>query len=256
MRTPAALALFAVLLSAGAAHAQITRVPQPRTARAAGAAAIFVHADGGLGLPGPNASYDTTVPDNAEDAAYTVELDQPASPVIDVGAWYRMTRRIGVGLSVTARQRTGSGAVTGESPHPFFFDQPRAITGDVTDLDTRETAVHLEIVVPLRVTGFTVALFGGPSFITVRHSVLDSVDYTDEYPYDTATFASATTRAVQERGVGYNVGADGGRMLTPRVGIGARVRYIGGTVDLPTAADPIPFKIGSVQVTAGVRLSF
>jgi hypothetical protein len=251
-----ALALCGGLFAAAPAHAQITRIPQPRTARAARAPSLFVHAEGGLGLPGAALEYDTTVPDNAEDAPYTVELDRPASPALDVGAWYRISPRFGVGFSVSAGRRTSSGTVSGESPHPFFFNQPRAIIGDIDNVNSRETALHFELVVPLSVTGFSVSVFGGPSVLVVRHDVLNSVEYADEYPYDTATFTSATTRVVQERGFGYNVGAEGGAMLTPRVGIGARVRYIGGSVDLPATTGPISFTISTLQITAGVRLAF
>jgi hypothetical protein len=255
MRAAGVFTTILLVVSAASAEAQISRVPRPRTG-GTGGSKVVVHAEGGLGLPGPKLSYETTVPDNAEDALYTVELSRPASPALDVGAWGHLTSRIGVGVSVTVRQQTADGTVTGESPHPFFFDQPRAITGDVSSIDTRETAVHIEIVAPLRLGGLDISVFGGPSIINVRHSVLDTVAYADDYPYDTATFTSATTVPVQELGFGYNVGAEAGKMLTPAIGLGARVRYIGGSADLPTAGDAISFKISSLQVTAGVRLAF
>ena len=54
-------------------------------------------------------------------------------------------------------------------PHPFFFNQPREVTGEATGVKRSETAVHVQAMYLVNPGGrLRLVLSGGPSFFDVR----------------------------------------------------------------------------------------
>ena len=98
----------------------------------------------------------------------------------------------------------------------------------------------------------TVVAFGGPSFFTVKQSVVTAVQRTEAYPYDEATFSGATVETEEESTNGFNVGADVAYYFTKNIGVGGIVRFSSATA---------AFSLGDVDaggalVGGGVRLRF
>ena len=77
-----------------------------------------------------------------------------------------------------------------------------------------------------------VSVFGGPSFFQVDQDLVTGVRWTEAYPYDSVTFTSTMTETRSESGTGFNVGADVGYFMSRHFGVGGRVQYASGTVDL------------------------
>jgi hypothetical protein len=105
---------------------------------------------------------------------------------------------------------------------------------------------------PLRVV-----LSGGPSFFNVEQDMVTEVSISESFPYDTATFSSATKRRQKASAPAFNVGADVLYMLTSKFGVGGLVRFARATVDLDAPENrTIAVDAGGVYAGGGVRVLF
>ena len=182
-------------------------------------------------------------------SAYTVE----PSTGIDAGGFVRLWKGLAAGVAFTTHKDSRDIAITGTIPHPILFGHDRSIEG--TAAGTREeTAAHLQFgyIIPFSGNKLEAIVFGGPSFYTVKQSVVTAVRYTDAYPYDEATFAGATVANEEEKKTGFNVGVDVAYYFTKNVGAGGIIRFA------PTKVD---FSLGQVEaggamVGGGLRFRF
>jgi hypothetical protein len=102
-----------------------------------------------------------------------------------------------------------------------------------------------------------VGVGGGPSFISLQRDFVKDVEFTEQYPYDTATFSRAVTEQVKKSCVGFHVGGDLAWFLTHNIGVSGTVRYSHANADITTPANnAISMKVGGVETTVGLRLSF
>ena len=119
--------------------------------------------------------------------------------------------------------------VTSSVPHPFFLQRHRQVTGEPDGLRREETAVHIQAQYQLPPFGrLHVVLAGGPSIIDVKQTVVIDVNYTEEFPYDTATFTGVDSKRGTGTATGFNVGVDFQWMFNPNLGVGALVRITQG----------------------------
>ena len=168
-------------------------------------------------------------------------------------------RYLGVGIGVTRYSKSTPVAFSASVPHPFFFNRARSVSGDISDLDREELAVHVQArgtFAPTR--SVQVIVFGGPSFFTVKQGVVNDFEVIETYPYDTATFSRALSTTVDESKVGFNVGGDVGYFFTRQVGVGGSVQWAATTIDAPAPNGTGTFEIkaGGVQAGLGVRFRF
>lgn len=192
-----------------------------------------------------------------ETATVDVGYDFVQGTIVDGGVAVRLWKRMGAGVAVSRYSRDASATVTAAIPHPFFFEQPRDIAGEATGLARSETAVHLQIVYILPTTGrLRVLLTGGPSRIEVEQEIVTAVQYDEAFPFDTATFRSATSRGFKDAAVGFNAGADVSFMFTRMFGVGGLVRFSRASVDLGPDDRRISFDAGGVQAGGGLRVVF
>lgn len=199
-----------------------------------------------------------TRPLNVETAEYTADLSTPLSGFIEAGARVRVLRNLAAGLSVSYASAQTGGTVNASLPHPFYFRQPRAISGDVDDLERRELAVHAEAAWTFRVTPrLQVTVFGGPSYIQVRHALVTDVSYAESFPFDTATFARAVTASATVSALGFNGGGDVSWRVGRQFGVAGLVRYARADVTLtPAAGNNVAVRAGGVQAGGGLRFYF
>ena len=188
----------------------------------------------------------------AEQGSFTTDYDVEARVGVDAGAFVRVWKNLAVGGAFTTHTDDGDLMIEGSIPHPLLFNQPRAIEG--TAPGTREeTVFHLQVayVVPVN-RNLRVVMFGGPSFFTVKQSVVTGITYNEDYPYDEATFSGADVETEEEQKTGFNVGADVGYYFTKNVGVGGIIRY---------SQTKVTFSVGEVEaggamVGGGLRLRF
>jgi hypothetical protein len=266
VRIAGALAL--VLATASAAGAQTvikpvgpgTVVQQPRrpvaTAKPTGPASPSERV-----IVSVNASYLTasrtfddsrTFDLHADTARFGADYAVEPSVGVDAGAFVRVWKGLAAGVAFTAHSDTRDIAVDASLPHPFLFSSPRAIEGTVSG-DHEETGVHLQVAYILPLRGrLQAVVFGGPSFFTVKQSVVTAIQFSESYPYDTASFDGATVEVEEEQTTGFNVGADVAYYFSKNVGVGGIVRFTGATLNYSLG----DVDAGGAMVGGGLRLRF
>jgi len=186
----------------------------------------------------------------------TITTDYPATkgPAIDGGGAVRVWRNLAVGVNVSLARRSTDGSISGSIPHPFYFDAARPISGS-TPIERSENAVHLQAVWVIPVgRRLLIAPGAGPSFFSVKQSLVQSVSYTESYPYDTATFASASVAQPSASAVGFGASVDVGYYFTRYLGIGGLVRYARATVELPSHDSKVSVDVGGFEAGVGLRI--
>jgi hypothetical protein len=102
-----------------------------------------------------------------------------------------------------------------------------------------------------------VKVMGGPTFFNLKQDFVSAVTVNETYPFDTATFGSATTTQLSNTAVGFNAGVDISRPLSSVVGVGALVRYSRADVKFNgREISEQTVKAGGVEVAGGVRVRF
>jgi hypothetical protein len=194
---------------------------------------------------------------NVETATVDVKYPARAAVLIDGSVAVRLWKQLGAGVAVSETTRSGSADVDARIPHPLLFQQPRTVSGSQSGVSDAQTGIHLQLSYAVPVTRrLTITLAGGPSYVHVSQDVVSDVKYSESYPYDVATFTSATTKPTTAGAVGFNAGADVRWMFARSFGIGGMVRFTRATVDLGSGDRALSVDAGGVQVGAGVRVAF
>jgi opacity protein-like surface antigen len=196
---------------------------------------------------------------NQEQATVSASHEIDATPVFELSGGGRVYKNLGFGFAFSYFQNKNNAQIQASLPHPFFFEQPRNVSGEATDLKREEFGVHLDAMVLLPLTErFQVTIFGGPSFFRVRQELVSGVRFSEAYPYDEAEFAGVdkTPSEWQWSKVGYNVGAEASVYFSRYLGIGVSVRHSDGDVEFDRPAGPLEVKAGGTQVGAGLRVRF
>ena len=188
------------------------------------------------------------------DVSYPID----PGPMFDAGGGVRLWRGLGAGLALTQFTRDGSVRASSSIPHPFFLGQHRQVEGEAGNIERKETGVHVQAQYSLPLgRRLQITLMGGPSFFHVEQSLVIDVNYTEEYPYDTASFAGVDSAPETGTKTGFNAGADVRWMFTPSVGIGALVRVTRATIELEGVEDrTVSLDAGGTQIGIGIRLAF
>ena len=194
---------------------------------------------------------------NRETASVDIAYPVDAGPLFDAGVGIRIWKGLGAGLAVSRFNGEGTVSVTATLPHPLFFQRNRSISGETSGIARDETGVHIQAQYQLPPFGkLQVVLAGGPSVLDITQSLITDVNYTESYPYDTASFVGIDSRRVAGTATGFNAGADVRWMFTRNFGVGGLVRFTRATVDLEINNRTVTVDAGGTQVGAGVRLAF
>jgi hypothetical protein len=195
---------------------------------------------------------------NAETATVDGRYTSKADALIDGSLGVLLWKYLGAGIALTHYTHEGTVDIEASIPHPFFFTRPRAISGTEDGVTRSESAAHFQAIYRVDFSPrLWMMLSGGPSVISVEQGFVSDVQYDETFPYDTATFRSATIRQSKARGAGFNAGVDFSWMFQPHFGIGGFVRGTHGRVTLDTPdKQTIKVDAGGVQGGAGIRLVF
>ena len=252
MRRILVLTAAIVIILPGTTRAQSgTRRPPARVASSAPASGrVRILLSGGAQRSLASFHQSFTVTRNVEDEPVTSDLKVGMSGFFDAGVRIRVARRLSVGATGFSSPGLATGSVDAKVPHPFYFSQPRDVTGDLSGLMRKESGVHIDLAYPLAVSGRTeVMLFGGPSYIRAEQELVTNVAYDEVYPFDKATFTSATTAVAKMGAPGFNVGVDATWRLSRATRAGALVRYSRADLTLsPASGNDVSLRAGGLHV--------
>jgi hypothetical protein len=199
-------------------------------------------------------TFDQYLETGSTDVDYRVE----SGFVFDAGGGVRLFGNFAAGAAVSYFSKSGSAATTSRFPHPFFFEQPRTVTGDATNLTRTETAIHVQAMYLVNPGGRLRMIFsGGPTFLNVEQDIVNEIEIDDTFPFDEPEFVAARSEKAKGSKTTFIVGADVLFMLAPKFGVGGLVRYSRGTVDLDgPGGRTISVDAGGVYAGGGIRILF
>ena len=252
MRTALVMAAAFVVALPGVAQAQVgTRRPPARAGSPPPASdRVRILLSGGAQRALGSFHQSFTVMRNVEDEPVTTDLKVGLAGFFDAGVRIRVARRLSVGATGFFSPGSAAGSVDAKVPHPFYFNQPRDVSGDLSGLMRRESGVHIDLAYPAAVSRRTeVMLFGGPSYIRAEQGLVTNVAYEEVYPFDKATFTSATTTVARMGAAGFNVGVDATWRLSRATRAGALVRYSRADLTLsPASGNDVGLRAGGLHV--------
>ena len=194
---------------------------------------------------------------NRETASVDTDYSVDAGPLFDAGVGFRIWKGLGAGIAISRFSVDSAGQAEATLPHPLFFQRNRQISGETTGITREETGIHIQAQYQLPPFGNVyVTLAGGPSVLDIQQSIVTDVNFTEDFPYDTATYVGVDSQRVSGTATGFNAGADVRWMFTRNVGVGGLVRYTRATVDLTRNNRTVTVDAGGMQVGGGVRLAF
>jgi hypothetical protein len=195
----------------------------------------------------------------AETGTLDASYKDDAGPGLDLGLQYNFAGRVGVMAGLSKFSRSGGGSFTATLPHPLYFNQLRRAEGNFDGYDYLETALHLDLVASKAKGAIEFVVFAGATRFDVKTDVVDTLQYSHSYPYDSVTITSVPKKRQSQSPTGFNVGGrlDYGLGRAKRVGLGLQVRYSRASVQLaPVEGSSIKLDVGGLHVGLGARLFF
>lgn len=193
-----------------------------------------------------------------ESARLRTGASWPAGPSLEVDGGVRVWRNLGVAVTVTRSHRDGESSVSGTVPHPFFFEQPRALAAAGPSLSRTETALHGGLAWTHAVSRrLGVAAIAGPSVIGVDQDVIAAIALRETYPYSSVQVGTATVARRSGSALGVHVAGDVVWGLTRDLGLSGGARYSHATVRIETTpGQRIDLDLGGVVIRVGLRWRF
>ena len=230
----------------------------PAAAQSQSQPRVEISANVGAQTPVSTFTESRTFPSNGgEMSNVTVEHSMKTGLGFNVGGAVRVIRTLWVGVQYAAADMHPSASLEAAIPHPILFNAPRSVEGSVNGLTRKEQRVHVDLLYALPIRAMDVRVLAGPTFFSLKQDFVSGVTITETYPFDTATFASATRKQLSETATGYNAGIDLSRALTSHVAVGGIIRYSRGDVKFDDSAiGKHTIKTGGVETLAGVRFRF
>jgi hypothetical protein len=205
----------------------------------------------------------------SEDFSQTLSFDQfletasvansysaDKAPGIDVGIQWNAFRSLGFSVAGTLYNRDLSGSYAASFPHPLFFSQPRTADGEVSG-KMKETAGHLNLVFFGRSGSLDLSAWGGVSLFKVQADLIQSVQYSQAYPFDSVTVTSVPVARSEDSPIGFNFGASADYRFSKSVGFGVQGRFARAKAKLAAPNGPdVEVNAGGLQVGGGLRIYF
>jgi hypothetical protein len=192
-----------------------------------------------------------------ETATLTADHRTKTAVPFNAGGAVRIVRQLWVGVQYAMADTKPSASISAVIPHPLLFNAPRTVEGSIDNVAHKERNVHVDLMYALPVGGVDVKVLAGPTFFSVKQDFVSDVALTETYPFDTATFASATKKQLSKSAVGFNAGVDISYPLSSRLGVGTLIRYSRADVKFDDSdIGRQTVRSGGVEAGAGVRIRF
>jgi hypothetical protein len=195
-------------------------------------------------------------------AQFTADYGSTRGALFDVGGAVRVSRRVGVGVTVSVLRRSADGAFTLTVPSLIAGNPPLSLNGSVADLERRDVGVHLQGLYAIGLGDSSrVTLSAGPSIFNTSQDLVRSIEFDTLPGLTTLRFDQAFVTHGAKTVVGFNLGADVTWNFATHIGVGTIARYSRAKVTLdPGSASGVDRSValhgGGVHVGAGLRFRF
>jgi len=217
----------------------------------------FLVVNGGAQFATPSYTSTAVFKLHAEDATLDASSKVQIGPVFGVRGGMRVWKNLAIGAGFAVSSTSQRLDVTGRLPHPFMFNQFREVNGTAEGLSRVESMVAVEaswlVALRRRVDMF---VFAGPAYLNVRQDMAVRIQFTENYPYDTASFTGVESASLSGGAVGITAGADVAYLVTKRVGVGGQLRYSYASATLRPAGTPSNVGLGGLQLSVSGRVLF
>jgi hypothetical protein len=142
----------------------------------------------------------------------------------------------------------------------------------VEEVAHKQNAVHINFLFKPRMPNesLSIVIFGGITRFSVTQELIGEYSFDETLtfnpPSDSIEIVEDTIEIVEEKasGVGFNVGADIVKMLSPMIGVGGTIRFSRGTVDIKDVLEEVlnerertvPMKVGGFHAMGSIRFVF
>src|SRR5439155_25480428 len=114
----------------------------------------------------------------SENVTFVAGYDSTRGPVVDVGAGVRLVNHVGVGLTMSWFQRSGSGSFDLKVPNPLAANRPLDVSGPVSGLKRQELGIHVQALYAVAMgKSARVLLAGGPSVFKMKPDLVRSIEF-------------------------------------------------------------------------------
>lgn len=253
MRFVTALAVAGVLASATGAAAQSDE------------SRFFLSVNGAFEPGSQTYQDDSTFTLYEETGKIGIASESSSGAVLDFGVGARVTGNFLVAASFHRTSSLAEATVTGQAPHPVFFDRPRSFSTTVADLKRSEQGLHLSLGyrIPLG-DKLDLQILAGPSQFRFSQEVATlpaapRLAVTEGAGNTTVTANLETVRR-KKNAWGGHVGGDLSYAFyqndTTSFRLGAYVRYAEAASDFQVVNNTVNTKIGGIQFGGGLRIRF
>ena len=202
----------------------------------------------------PSQSFSLTK--NLEPAPVTATTQAVWSSGLEGTLRVRLAGQLHAELSVDHTRSQPLATVDAEIPHPFYFNQPRTLSG-TTSLDRTDLMVHIAAMALLPFSPRVQAtVFGGPTWFQVKPQVIKEIGITETYPYDTVSLSTVTRDRKTVSQWGYHAGADLSYFFSTYVGLQGMVRYSTANASLDNNGLRSDLKLGGLHAGVGLRVRY
>ena len=239
----------------------------PSVASAQGAGRAWLDVDFGFAMPAEknfSAAVSPTI--FGETATFSTDYTLGTGAVFGFGGGYMFTKKLGAGANFSSAAFPGDAVDNAHVPHPVFFN---AYGNDSEpsehEVPRAEVAFNIHVMFVFMDSGKArVRVYGGPSYIRMRQTVVENFFYTQTTNGTANNITITSSDVVDVKGIGawgFHVGGDYSYFFNRIFGVGGFARYIFGsaTIDNPLdnpGASTIDLKAGGLQAGGGLRLRF
>ena len=198
----------------------------------------------------------------SESVTFVAGYESTRGALFDVGAGIRLANRVGVGVTTSWFQHSGSGTFDLKVPNPLVANKPLDLTGTVSGLKRNELGIHIQALYAVALAKRArVLLAGGPSIFQTKQDLVRSIEFDTLPGFTSLKFDQALITEVKKTVVGFNVSADITWALASHLGVGTVTRYSRAKLTLDPGAESavsraIEIHAGGLQIGGGIRLLF
>lgn len=232
----------------------LTVILLPAASAGAGEARIFLN--GLYNVSSLKYSDSRTFTEFIEQGTLDTKYEAKAAFGFEGGLQYNFIKHLGLAASFASVTRDASGSYSASLPHPLYLDRPREVAGEAASLEYKESVVHSDVVVSGRSGSLRFGVFAGASFFNVKADLLERVQYSQTYPYDTVTVTGTPLQKAEDSPIGWNAGASVDYALGAHFGLGVQGRFSRAKAELAAGQGTVKVDVGGLDVAFGVRIYF